>query len=186
MQENNKSLGFSVSKQEMPNSMLTFWETTQEFIRNNPEMVIPYNMTILPWMMDENNEFNFCQLWSNFQIVDLAFLRSIEFQTYFKHLDRAGGFFYERWSDSTVTTVAAAMFLEKQAIHFFNQVGYSHGEVSHCPLNWEHLQQCSCDVADSYDFHSESCTINLLAHIDPQALDSMAEFAESYMVSEEN
>ncbi len=32
-------------------------------------------------------------------------------QAYFEHLDRVGGFFYERWGDAPVHSLAAAMFL---------------------------------------------------------------------------
>ncbi|PKK79083.1 hypothetical protein RhiirC2_860813 [Rhizophagus irregularis] len=34
-------------------------------------------------------------------------------------LDKAGGFLYERWGDAPVHTIALALFLEKNQIHFF-------------------------------------------------------------------
>lgn len=41
---------------------------------------------------------------------------------YFEHLDQAGGFFYERWGDAPVHSIAAALLLPKSQIHFFNDI----------------------------------------------------------------
>lgn len=37
-----------------------------------------------------------CHFWSNFEIGRLSFFRSAPYLQLFDHLDRAGGFFYER------------------------------------------------------------------------------------------
>lgn len=37
-----------------------------------------------------------CHYWSNFEIGALEFFRSPAYRSFFEHLDRAGGFFYER------------------------------------------------------------------------------------------
>jgi len=45
---------------------------------------------------------------------------------YFDYLDHKGGFFYERWGDAPVHSIAASLFLPKRDIHFFNDLGYYH------------------------------------------------------------
>jgi len=45
---------------------------------------------------------------------------------YFEHLDKAGGFFYERWGDAPVHSIAASLFLPRSQIHFFNDIAYVH------------------------------------------------------------
>lgn len=45
---------------------------------------------------------------------------------YFEHLDKAGGFYYERWGDAPVHSIAAALFARKDQIHFFQDIGYRH------------------------------------------------------------
>lgn len=43
---------------------------------------------------------------------------------YFEHLDKAGGFFYERWGDAPVHSIAASLFLPKDQIHFFDDIAF--------------------------------------------------------------
>jgi len=52
--------------------------------------------------------------------------RNESYRAYFDHLDQAGGFFYERWGDAPVHSIAASLFLPKDQIHFFNDIGYFH------------------------------------------------------------
>jgi alpha 1,2-mannosyltransferase len=42
-------------------------------------------------------------VWSNFEIGDLNFWRSKPYMDYFEHLDKAGGFYYERWVRCSAT-----------------------------------------------------------------------------------
>lgn len=55
---------------------------------------------MMPWISSNDGEtYNGCHYWSNFEIARVDFWRSEAYRAYFKHLDRAGGFFYERWGD---------------------------------------------------------------------------------------
>lgn len=47
-------------------------------------------------------------------------------QAYFEHLDHSGGFFYERWGDAPVHSLAAAMFLNA------SEVSSDFSPVKHC------------------------------------------------------
>lgn len=71
-------------------------------------------------------EYNNCHFWSNFEIADLNFWRGEAYSKYFSFLDKKGGFYYERWGDAPVHSIAAALFLSKDQIHFFSDVGYKH------------------------------------------------------------
>lgn len=53
---------------------------------------------------------------------------------YFNYLDKAGGFFYERWGDAPVHSIAAALFLKKEELHFFNEIGYVQRSDLQTPL----------------------------------------------------
>jgi alpha 1,2-mannosyltransferase len=75
----------------------TLWTRVNEFKALHPEYIRPPNETIYPWIVyRESDEYNFCHFWTNFQIADLSFFRSKEYQKYFEYLDRTGNFFYER------------------------------------------------------------------------------------------
>lgn len=54
------------------------------------------------------------------------------------------------WSDAPVQTIAAALFLNKKDIHFFNDIGYTHTSALHCPYSETLLKKCSCDVNSNY------------------------------------
>jgi alpha 1,2-mannosyltransferase len=92
-----------------------------------------------------------CHFWSNFEIASLSWLRSQAYLDYFNHLDKAGGFFYERWGDAPVHSIAAALMLKKSEVHFFYDMGYYHNPFKHCPTEpeWLSVEKCSCDPTDS-------------------------------------
>lgn len=55
----------------------------------------------LPEIDPENMEgenYNMCHFWSNFEIVNLAWYRSKEYNDFFEMMDRSGGFWMERVS----------------------------------------------------------------------------------------
>jgi alpha 1,2-mannosyltransferase len=60
----------------------------------------------------------------DFEIIDLSFVRSPAYTSYFKSLDMAGGFFYERWGDAPVRSIAASMMLDRSEIWHVDFAGY--------------------------------------------------------------
>jgi alpha 1,2-mannosyltransferase len=89
----------------------------------------------------------------------LNWLRSKQYIDYFSHLDQAGGFFYERWGDAPVHSIAAALMLNKDEIHFFNDIAYYHVPFTHCPTG-EQLRmdlKCHCKPEDNFDWKGYSC-----------------------------
>lgn len=86
--------------------------------------------------MHTNNAsgYSTCHFWSNFEIGDLDFFRSPLYQAYFKHLDQSGGFFYERWGDAPVHSIALSLFVDKQRIHWFRDIAYEHTPYFNCPI----------------------------------------------------
>ncbi|KAI9252950.1 nucleotide-diphospho-sugar transferase [Phascolomyces articulosus] len=179
MKKHNKTLGFTLTMREAPEAVENLWDDTRQFMDEYSHHILPGNETIMPWITGQDRiNYNMCHLWSNFEIIKTDFLRSKAYQDYFEFLDRKGGFFYERWGDNPVRTMAVAMFLPRNQIQFFNRIGYTHSVATHCPVNQEDNIRCSCDMFESYDFHENSCTADLLQLLDDPALDSMVTFAE--------
>lgn len=140
MQDHNKTYGFNINIYDSPDSVATLWPETKKFIEDNPGYVHPNNAR--EWLEDdkrrpENNQkahgYSTCHFWSNFEIGDLSFWRSKKYRDYFNHLDRAGGFFYERWGDAPVHSVALGLFEDKSKIHWFRDIGYQHIPFFNCP-----------------------------------------------------
>ena len=92
-------------------------------------------------------------VWSNFEIADLDFFRSPHYLAFFDYLDKTGNFYYERWGDAPVHSIAAALFLPKSQLHFFNEIGYEHPPFQHCPRGEpHHLGHCSCKFTNNIDY----------------------------------
>ena len=97
--------------------------------------------------------------WSNFEVGDLNWLRSKAYTDYFESLDQDGGFFYERWGDAPVHSIAAGLLLKKEELHFFNDIAYYHVPFTHCPTG-EKLRtelRCHCNPKDNFDWKGYSC-----------------------------
>lgn len=147
---NNKTYGFTITLHEFIQTVTTLYDTTRDFVKLHPSYV--NKEAAMHFLTDDkeksiSSDWNLCHFWSNFEIGDLRFWRGKEYTEYFDYLDKNGGFFYERWGDAPVHSIAAALFLNKSQIHHFDDIGYFHHPWLHCPTNKDLHQQgkCSCD-----------------------------------------
>ncbi|KAI7855051.1 nucleotide-diphospho-sugar transferase [Circinella umbellata] len=178
----NKTLGFVMTSYEEKMAVRSLWSVTRAFREQFFDQIRPLNETIMPWLLDDS-EYNFCHIWSNFMILDLTFLRSEHYQAYFRFLDYSGGFFYESWSDGAVITLAAAMYLKREELYFFNEIGYEYRFGVHCPLSLtDYYPRCSCDVELTTDFNRDSCTISMLQYVDKHRIQDIATFARRHFM----
>lgn len=146
MKQNNKKYGFILSVSEYESTIPTLWETTQNFMKEYPQYVKEKNMMDFV-SNDKGQTYNMCHFWSNFEIASLDLWRSPAYRAYFDYLDKAGGFFYERWGDAPVHSIAASIFLEPEEFHFFDGIGYYHPGFTSCPVE-EQVRlhnKCICD-----------------------------------------
>lgn len=82
-----------------------------------------------------NEDYNLCHFWSNFEIARVDLFTSPEYQQFYQHLESAGGFYKERWGDAPVHSLAIGMFLDLNEVHYFRDIGYRHEIFAHCPAN---------------------------------------------------
>ena len=108
----------------------------------------------------------------------MDFWRGEAYTEFFKRLDEKGGFYYEvcpfpltssevclliaavqRWGDAPVHSIAAALFLRKDQIHFFDEIGYEHNPFTHCPHTPGTIKKkkCTCRGWRSFDYQAYSC-----------------------------
>ncbi|KAI1074207.1 glycosyltransferase family 15 protein [Whalleya microplaca] len=150
MRDNNMAYGFNMAILDDARSFPSLWERTKTFIDKNEDLVdedADFNWLLhtteeqdrvmhSPGGLEasvKDGEYNNCQFYSNFEIGSLDFFRGKEHRTYFDHLDKAGGFYYERFGDAPVHTLSVSMFLPKRRIWFFRDIGYAHGLCEQCP-----------------------------------------------------
>ena len=125
MADHNKTYGFTINLYDDPRTMPTLWPETLKFLEAHPEYVNENNAR--DWLEDSSRRpehnlkakgYSTCHFWSNFEIGDMDFWRSKAYDEYFQHLDRAGGFFYERWGDAPVHSIALGLFEDASKIHW--------------------------------------------------------------------
>ncbi|KAI9767022.1 MAG: hypothetical protein M1840_005981 [Geoglossum simile] len=140
MRDNNKTYGFVINLYDSPDTIQTLWPETMKFAAAHPEYL--HEKGAMGWLTDSKrrpehnykaNGYSTCHFWSNFEIADLNFWRSQAYEDYFAHLDRAGGFFYERWGDAPVHSIALGLFEDASKIHWFRDIGYQHIPYFNCP-----------------------------------------------------
>jgi alpha 1,2-mannosyltransferase len=145
MRDHKKKYSFVISFGEYEQTIPTLWQTINKY--KQERALDPSFMNFFTKPTD--NSYNLCHFWSNFEIGDLRFFRSKQYIDYFDYLDRAGGFFYERWGDAPVHSLAVGLFLKKSEVHFFNDIGYYHPPYMHCPVGGTFDEKCLCEGEDN-------------------------------------
>ncbi|ANB13278.1 alpha-1,2-mannosyltransferase KTR1 [Sugiyamaella lignohabitans] len=158
MREEKKKYGFTIALREYISTIESLWDVTRQYLSHVPDAL--NSNSLLEFISDDYGvTYNLCHFWTNFEIADMDFWRAPPYQDYFDFLDKAGGFFYERWGDAPVHSIAASLFLDKKEIHFFDDIGYTHPPFTHCPMNpIERGLTCSCLPTQNFDWQSYSCT----------------------------
>ncbi|KAI7898249.1 nucleotide-diphospho-sugar transferase [Cokeromyces recurvatus] len=145
-------------KYEHSGTIPTLWNTVKRFTSDMAKegqiiFDLPLTDTIFNFISkDEGRTYNGCHFWTNFEIARLDLWHTEAYQRFFEYLDQTGGFFYERWGDAPVHSIFAALYLRRDEIHFFNDVGYKHSIYQHCPAEDQLIRRCSCNPEDSLDF----------------------------------
>ncbi|KAI0450852.1 glycolipid 2-alpha-mannosyltransferase-domain-containing protein [Xylaria acuta] len=181
MRDNNMAYGFNMAILDDARSFPSLWDRTKAFIKNNKDMIhedADYDWLLqdplqgeeglrrsqLPNEDDDNSrdfdrlEYNNCQFYSNFEVGSLAFFRSKEHRAYFEHLDKTGGFYYERFGDAPIHTLSVSLFLPKSRIWYFRDIGYAHGLCEQCP---PHQFRLTVDSEAQHDTHARALVTNV-------------------------
>lgn len=160
LREQGKKYSFVVSLYEYTNTIETLWDNVEDFINQHPQYLHPNNS--IDFITDKTPigtnaldlgmyAYNLCHFWSNFEIGDLNFFRSQVYLDYFQYLSDAGGFYYERWGDAPVHSIAAALFLDKNEIMHFDEIGYTHVPFFTYPEGKQALKYRRCVVPKDSD-----------------------------------
>ncbi|OAF61792.1 hypothetical protein VC83_01795 [Pseudogymnoascus destructans] len=173
MQDNNKTYGFTINLYDAPQSIPSLWPETIKFLAEHPEYV--HDNNAMEWLTDSQrrpehnkqaNGYSTCHFWSNFEVADMDFWRSQAYEDYFNHLDRAGGFFYERWGDAPVHSVAIGLFEDSSKVHWFRDIGYQHIPFFNCPNSPKCTGCVTGRLTDGDSWlHQEDCRPNWFKYV---------------------
>ncbi|GAA5872361.1 hypothetical protein JCM1840_004138, partial [Sporobolomyces johnsonii] len=150
MEAKRASYGYSIIDWEADFVIPTLWNTTRKFLADSKAEEkgwLPRDNNLGFVSADGGETYNRQMYYNNFEIVHRSFFESEPYQAYVNYLDRAGGFYKERWGDAPVRTIAVSLFLPKSAVHSFSSVtGYQH---EYPPFECPDLPQCDCDPRKS-------------------------------------
>ncbi|SMN19606.1 similar to Saccharomyces cerevisiae YBR199W KTR4 Putative mannosyltransferase involved in protein glycosylation [Maudiozyma saulgeensis] len=150
MSDHNKIYGFVLNLYDSPQSVKSLWKDTRSFLQDNPDYINEEGS--FDWIkenMQKSVNFNItegystCHFWTNFEITNLDFLRSEPYEAYMDFLESKGGFYYERWGDAPVRSLALGLFADKSQIHWFRDIGYNHFPYTNCPNSAKCDKRCS-------------------------------------------
>lgn len=168
MRKNELIYGFNLALREIPKAIQGLWKSIQTFLHegDHKKYLDPNNLDEFVTTSILKN-YNTCHFWTNFEITDMDWLRSEAYMSLFNYLDRVGGFYYERWGDAPIRSIAVSLFAPADKVHFFNEIGYYHKPFGHCPYNQGPLElKCDCEVKDGefkdeyFDYTKNSCLRN--------------------------
>lgn len=159
MMINDKKYGFVISLFEYSETIPTLWNHVSQYINDN--MIIS---ELLPLLTNEYNWYNLCHFWSNFEIANLDIFNNDDYENFFQYLDNIGGFYYERWGDAPIHSIAVALFLQKKDIHWFEDIGYYHVPYLQCPQDIDLYikNKCTCNPNEDFTWSELSCTNHFL------------------------
>ncbi|CDZ97036.1 Glycolipid 2-alpha-mannosyltransferase (alpha-1,2-mannosyltransferase) [Phaffia rhodozyma] len=159
MATNSKVYGFNIAMVEQENTIPTLFETVSAYRDNliSTGAIKPNSY----WSMFEadgrgkhgdggkplkngNSGYNLCQYWTNFEIGSLNFFRSKQYQELFHHLDQTGNFYFERWGDASIRSLALGLFTNFTQTHYFEDIAYTHHSWMYCPTRGGIGCDCSC------------------------------------------
>ncbi|RCH77894.1 hypothetical protein CU098_000316, partial [Rhizopus stolonifer] len=172
MQKYNKKYGFVVTLTELKETIPTLWKTVEDYAQSRRIDISNTSKRLFPYFRNkETGDFNLCHFWSNFEIGSLNLWRSPQYRDFFDYLDKTGNFFYERWGDAPVHSLAAGLFLKTDEVHYFEDIGYQHDLYRHCPTKASGLGcRCHCpegtnEKSIDHDKNYDTCLPVWLQHV---------------------
>ncbi|QPG76281.1 hypothetical protein FOA43_003667 [Brettanomyces nanus] len=170
MRTNDYVYGFAMALLEDKKTIRKLWSTSLEFFETeHPEYVSKSNSLKFVTHDSDDNTFgsrfyNLCHYWTNFEIANLDFYRTAKYESYFRYLDKTGDFFYERWGDAPVHTLALSFMEPFDRIHYFANTGYFHNPNVDCPQDPDIYDKlhCTCRPAQSFSPLPWSCSHRFL------------------------
>ncbi|KAH9043223.1 glycosyltransferase family 15 protein [Lactarius pseudohatsudake] len=121
---------FNMALREMEQTVSTLWEAVYDFMQEHKLRInTGSNLAGLPVFLLRTKAF---LDESSFEVVDMKFLRSPAYLTFFDYLDKKGGIFYE------------------EKLFFQDSIGYRHGDIQHCPQGDAGTGRCACDPKKNF------------------------------------
>ncbi|CAN3359194.1 alpha-1,2 mannosyltransferase Ktr1p [Diutina catenulata] len=156
--------GYALTIFEYSQTIPSLWHHFKQFLATAG--IAPESLPLLDLVQNDDayQSYNLCHFWNNFEIAAVDVFANERYQQFFEYLDSVGGFYYERWGDAPIHTLAVVLGLQRDELHWFSDVGYYHSPYWQCPQNDDVFLdgRCSCDPDEDFSFGMYSCTPHFL------------------------
>ena len=131
MEASGALYGYALRMKEKMDTIPSLWATAEEYavgagrkarVREQWDVTIPGHSLQVG-----------CHYWNNMEITRLDWFSGPTYQAFFKHLDASGGFFYERWGDAPIRSIAMLLLADRTDVVWFEEMGYQHPWWVKCP-----------------------------------------------------
>jgi alpha 1,2-mannosyltransferase len=125
--------------------MPTLWMAIKEWLNISSNKNVFSSNNSINFVASEDLEYlkSSCTFYNNFEIGAFSLFRDKSYLEFFEYLDKEGGFYYERWGDAPVHTYWILGKLNKNQIHFFSDIPYSHQHGSNYRLDESDNEKCN-------------------------------------------
>jgi hypothetical protein len=121
---NNKLYGYTAELAEWPPVVIGMGEFFINLAQNQNLKTKFFNKLI------ENERYNLRQIYNNFEIIKLSYIRSEPVQLLIKKINESGNIYIKRWGDSPLRTFILSLTVDNTQIHKFNNFDYTHDAYS--------------------------------------------------------
>ncbi|CUM63441.1 uncharacterized protein PRCAT00001016001 [Priceomyces carsonii] len=158
MRKNGKKYAFTLAPLELHTTVEKLWDTVNNFFKLEPKLVSEDN-NVAFLTEDDGKTFNMCHFWSNFEVGDMDFFRLESYTKFFNYLDQEGGFYYSRWGDAPIHSMAVSFMLKSSELYFLQNSGYFHNPNGDCPWDPSIRKQrrCICLTKNEATWARNSC-----------------------------
>ena len=124
--------GFAIGGFESLFTIPTLWSTIKTWMKTVRDELPSEKESFLKFISSNNgiSLTNYCMFYNNFEIARFSMFRSKNYLSYFEALDKAGGFFYERWGDAPVHSYYVTVMMKKSQVRLFSDIAYKHQYTS--------------------------------------------------------
>ncbi|CCH59020.1 hypothetical protein TBLA_0B01770 [Henningerozyma blattae CBS 6284] len=157
MKDNNKTFGFISGSHTYAEVVDGLWNVTSKFMNNHPQLINKNNL--IKFVKNDKDEFNRCQFLTNWEIASFKMFRNDKYEAYSAYLESLQGFFNELWPDNMVHTLFASIYLDREELYHFKNMGFDYNPFRICPIENEILarERCGCFATDDFTWHRLSC-----------------------------
>lgn len=125
LEENNKVYGYVAELPEHPPVIQGFGDFIKHYQK---EFNTPGKFT--DYFFDSKGNYNFRMIYNNFEICKLNIFNDTKVKQFLSEIDKTGKIYEYRWGDAPIRTLMLSLFVDRNQIHRFQNIGYLHQEFT--------------------------------------------------------